>query len=200
MSTHLAPELNVTHALEATGVPAYVIDRQGKIRWLNRGARTLIGNRMGQHFGSVVAPEARHLARKQFARKLIDGTATDYDLLLLDREGRRRPVRISSVPLRQDAKILGVFGLACPAGAAPARETARRPDARALDLTPRQYEALALLADGLGTSAIAARLGIAEETARNHIRALLRQLGVHSRLEAVVLAYRIGLFPRPRDL
>jgi two-component system, NarL family, nitrate/nitrite response regulator NarL len=68
------------------------------------------------------------------------------------------------------------------------------------ELTARQYETLALLADGLGTPDIAARLGIAEETARNHIRALLRQLDVHSRLEAVVRAYRLGLLnPRGHD-
>jgi DNA-binding CsgD family transcriptional regulator len=51
---------------------------------------------------------------------------------------------------------------------------------------------LELLSQGLSTAEIAARLGIAPETTRNHIRMLLSELGVHSRLEAVVLAFRNG--------
>jgi DNA-binding NarL/FixJ family response regulator len=58
------------------------------------------------------------------------------------------------------------------------------------DLTPRQHETLEHLAQGLSTPEIAARMQVAEETARNHIRGLLRELGVHSRLEAVVKAFR----------
>jgi DNA-binding CsgD family transcriptional regulator len=200
MTPNLDPDLDVAHALAEVGVPAYVLDRRGQIRWLNRGALALIGNRVGEHFGRVVAAEGLNLARAQFARKLMGGTATDYDLMLLDSAGRRRRVRISSVPLRQHSEIVGVFGLACPAGAAADGATAADIAARPVGVTARQYETLALLADGLGTSAIASRLGVAEETARNHIRGLLRQLGVHSRLEAVVLAYRLGLVRPPRDV
>jgi two-component system nitrate/nitrite response regulator NarL len=65
-------------------------------------------------------------------------------------------------------------------------------------LTPRQLEILRFLAEGSNTDAIAAELGIALETVRNHIRALLRRLGVHSRLEAVATARRHGLL-RVRD-
>jgi DNA-binding NarL/FixJ family response regulator len=49
-----------------------------------------------------------------------------------------------------------------------------------------------LLAEGLETPEIARRLGVAEETARNHIRALLRATGAHSRLEAVLIGMRLG--------
>jgi DNA-binding CsgD family transcriptional regulator len=40
---------------------------------------------------------------------------------------------------------------------------------------------------------MATRLGISQETVRNHIRSLLRELGVHSRLAAVAEAQRQGL-------
>jgi DNA-binding NarL/FixJ family response regulator len=46
---------------------------------------------------------------------------------------------------------------------------------------------------GHSTEQIASSLGIAPDTVRNHIRRLLRALGVHSRLEAVALAVRDGL-------
>ncbi len=67
------------------------------------------------------------------------------------------------------------------------------PDARPAALTPRQREVLLLLADGLSTAAIAARLGLSKETVRNHVRAVLQELGCHSRLEVVVEARRRGL-------
>ena len=52
---------------------------------------------------------------------------------------------------------------------------------------------LRLLAQGLETSEIAARLGVVEHTARNHMRGLFRELGVHSRLQAVLRGYQVGL-------
>lgn len=60
-------------------------------------------------------------------------------------------------------------------------------------LTTRQHEVLALLDDGLTTAEIAKRLVLARTTVRNHIQAILRTLGCHSRLEAVAEARRLGL-------
>ncbi len=60
-------------------------------------------------------------------------------------------------------------------------------------LTPRQIEVLSALARGATTKQIAESLDISIMTVRNHVRALLRALGVHSRLEAVVAARRRGL-------
>jgi two-component system, NarL family, nitrate/nitrite response regulator NarL len=64
-------------------------------------------------------------------------------------------------------------------------------------LTPREVECLTLLAEGLATTAMAARLGISSTTVRSHVQALLVKLGVHSRLEAASLAIRHGLVTRP---
>lgn len=63
-------------------------------------------------------------------------------------------------------------------------------------LTPRQAEVLQLFGEGLSTAAIASRLGVAVEPARNHIRAVLRGLGVHSRLEAVSESLERGLLDK----
>jgi DNA-binding CsgD family transcriptional regulator len=60
-------------------------------------------------------------------------------------------------------------------------------------LTPRQREVLGLLGEGLPARKIAGRLGITEITVRNHIRAVLAELGVHSQLQAVAKARRAGL-------
>ena len=57
-------------------------------------------------------------------------------------------------------------------------------------LTPREREILGLLADGLDTREIAAELVVSQATVRNHVQNILSKLGVHSRLEAVVLYVR----------
>jgi DNA-binding NarL/FixJ family response regulator len=60
-------------------------------------------------------------------------------------------------------------------------------------LTPRERQLLQLLAEGLDDAAMAERLGISPRTVRNHMAHLLDKLGVHSRLQALVLAARHGL-------
>ena len=60
-------------------------------------------------------------------------------------------------------------------------------------ITGREEEILRLLASGTSTKAIAGKLFISPGTVRNHINKILSKLGVHSRLEAVVLAQRHGL-------
>jgi DNA-binding NarL/FixJ family response regulator len=47
-----------------------------------------------------------------------------------------------------------------------------------------------MLQRGASTDQIAAELHLSTETVRNHIRHLLRALGVHTRLEAVAAARR----------
>ena len=61
------------------------------------------------------------------------------------------------------------------------------------DLTARQLEVLALIADGLRTKEIAERLTISPITVRHHVSAVFAALGVRSRLEAVTAARRRGL-------
>ena len=60
-------------------------------------------------------------------------------------------------------------------------------------LTQRQIEILQLLADGRSTSQIAQELFISKTTVRNHIAHLLTNLGVHTRVQAVVAGARLGL-------
>jgi Response regulator containing a CheY-like receiver domain and an HTH DNA-binding domain len=57
-------------------------------------------------------------------------------------------------------------------------------------LTPRETEVLKLLAQGMTTPAIAAELFISPVTVRNHVAAILNKLDVHSKLAAVIFAYR----------
>jgi DNA-binding CsgD family transcriptional regulator len=62
-----------------------------------------------------------------------------------------------------------------------------------IDLSRREKEILQCLAEGLSTGAIAKRLFIAPVTVRNHVQSILQKLDVHTKLAAVVFAYRNGL-------
>ncbi len=55
-------------------------------------------------------------------------------------------------------------------------------------LTPREQEILCLLAEGQSNKVIARNLGISDGTVKLHVKAILRKLDVHSRVEAAVIA------------
>ncbi len=61
------------------------------------------------------------------------------------------------------------------------------------DLSPREREVLALIAQGLNNEEIAERLVISPSTAKNHVSACIQKLGAANRAEAAALAVRNGL-------
>jgi DNA-binding NarL/FixJ family response regulator len=60
-------------------------------------------------------------------------------------------------------------------------------------LTAREREVLGLLASGLPNKAIAARLGISDQTVKAHVAAICGKLGALNRTDAVRRAIRRGL-------
>ena len=60
-------------------------------------------------------------------------------------------------------------------------------------LTVRETEVLRLMAQGMPSRHIAARLGISYATVRSHIRSVGGKLGVHSKEEAIVKAKELAL-------
>ena len=60
-------------------------------------------------------------------------------------------------------------------------------------MTSRELEVLAALADGLSNKAIAARLGISDETVKFHLSAIFGKLGASNRTDAVRQALRRGI-------
>lgn len=61
------------------------------------------------------------------------------------------------------------------------------------ELTPREREILCHLSEGQSNKVIARKLGISDGTVKLHVKAILRKLGVHSRVEAAVMAVERGL-------
>ena len=181
MATGLKVGGDVEQALENVGVPSYVLDKTGVVRWMNAAAERLVGDVRGRHFTSVVAPEDSRRASELFARKVLGTSpATEAPAMLVTTAGMRVAVEISSTPLMDGERVVGVFGLF---EGVPDDKPMALPH-----LTPRQVEVLRLLEQGRSTKQIAAELHVSTETVRHHIRRLFQALGVHSRLEAVAAA------------
>lgn len=79
-----------------------------------------------------------------------------------------------------------------------AAATSATADLRRLSvLTERERQVLALTTEGLTQKQVATALGISIKTVGAHMQNLLGRLGVHSRVEAVALAVRVGGMPQP---
>ena len=111
------------------------------------------------------------------------------DLHMRTRYGPKR-VTISTIVLRDDSDLTILHPLRESAASVPSAGADQHPQPA---LTRRQREILYLLVEGVRARQIASRLTLSETTVRNHIRAILRELGAHSQLEAVARARALSL-------
>ncbi len=65
-------------------------------------------------------------------------------------------------------------------------------DDRPNPLSPRELEALKLLADGLTRAQIAEQWGVSVGTVHNHLRLVHAKLSVRSTSQAIAIAFRHG--------
>ena len=77
MTTGLAVGGDVEQALGSVGVPSYVLDTTGVVRWINPAAERLVGAVRGRDFTSVFAAEDSRRACELFARKVLGKSHTE---------------------------------------------------------------------------------------------------------------------------
>ena len=80
--------IDVLDGLERVGVPSYLADREGRIRWLNEEALSTFGDARGRLLSSLAAPDHAQRSREQLAKKVIGGAVREegQDLALARRE------------------------------------------------------------------------------------------------------------------
>ena len=179
-------------------VPASLHDVNGRFVQMNAAAERASGisngQLVGRHYTEPLLPEEREKVVAQFRRAVERGEPTDFETVFVDASGNRRGVRAQHLPLRSGDDIVGVLILAFDASAPASKSIGLAPQPQ---LTPRQREILDLLASGLSTSDIAEKLTLSTETVRNHVRRVFSELQVHTRLEAIAAARRLGLLAPP---
>jgi len=132
-------------------------------------------------------------------RAILVGTERERDLVRWQLEGTGVTV-VGEFTTVADAKSAGVetdtFIMAATATLDGKRRAEIRTEADTLadePLTAREIEVLDLLAEGLSNKAIAARLGISDQTVKFHVASITGKLGAANRTEAVRRALRRGL-------
>jgi DNA-binding CsgD family transcriptional regulator len=182
-----------------SGDPLFAFDERLVVRSWNRAAEELTGVAAEQAVGrccweilSGTEPEGALVCHKgcPYARLAREHwQVPSHDMIVKTASGPRR-ISLATIECEGDPQLFLHL-------MRPAHEPAPSPpESRNVNLTPRQLEVLGLLADGLAAKAIAARLGVALPTVRNHIREILRALDAHSQLEALANARTAGLLRR----
>ena len=164
------------------------------------GGRDVFGNRFCRPDCAVVAMARRSEPVRGFELQVSPtGIATKaLNVTVLQVPGSR-PDLFTLVHILQQidessrlARVLAVSGTrgVCP----PLMKVpgAPEPAAAVPPLTEREKEILSWVAAGLQNKEIADKLDISLATVRNHIHNILEKLGVHSKLEALSLAFRKG--------
>jgi DNA-binding NarL/FixJ family response regulator len=95
-------------------------------------------------------------------------------------------------PVDPDELVARVRRAVVRSGVAPPSSRGASPH-EPFELTGREREVLRLAAEGLRPAAIASELVISPKTVASHLQRIFTKLGVHTRAEAVAVAYREGL-------
>lgn len=177
---------------------------------------------LGKHCYEVVAGRSENgnlychrdcpVARQARADLDVDDPVHPFPLLVRDAKGSPRRIEASLFAVRNNGSgSASVIHVCRPESREPAADGARgsaepletrppllegAPSSAATQLSKREWQVLGQLAMGYSSDMIAKKLFISPVTVRNHIQTILNELGVHSKLQAVVFAYRNNLVDR----
>jgi len=165
--------------------------------------------RLGDLLAEAVPPEDRPLSRDQFRRLLRREDVSVAEHRIVRPDDPVRWVRWTALGRFGDDGVVRLVGTIRDVTGEIVRPPARAAEriAGLPPLTARQREVLDHLASGASTDEIARAMGIRPVTVANHVAALLRRLGVRSRLEAVAMVlgqatgerWLSGAVPGPGD-
>src|SRR5512146_1421424 len=214
-----SPVREAIDLLSKSGEAAFAIDASDRVVYWHKGCEELLGYEAQKVLGKlcfeVMAGRDEHGNVYCFkncpvahqARHNEDDPVQPFILTVKDKQGAPRKLTVSmfAVPAVRPSLSAVVHVVrengapASPLEKTLAKQAAIAPPARwpllttegqPVELTTREKEILRCLAEGYSTSAIAEKLFIAPVTVRNHVQSILQKLDVHTKLAAVVFAYR----------
>lgn len=175
-------------------------DMQETIRILHSGQFNVLIVAMASDLEGLkkIAAQAaqQHVRTVVLLRSLDEGAASSLGGLSVD--GFLLEDELTEHSLREALSSLVKGEMAMPGRLArrllaQIRKLERAEAERPFLLTPREQQALVLLADGMSNKQIARRLGISEHGAKRHVANVLAKLNCPNRTLAVALALRYGL-------
>jgi DNA-binding CsgD family transcriptional regulator len=131
-------------------------------------------------------------ARWRRADALLSAGHDRSEAAALIREAHTTAVRLGSRPLREALRRLARRARIDLDEVQPPTSPPN-PLIERLELTPRELEVLALLADGMTNREIASKLFISDKTASVHVSRILSKLDVPNRTAAASLAHQLGI-------
>jgi PAS domain S-box-containing protein len=162
----------------------------GQIVFWNPAAERRLGHRVrdviGHAIGEILPSEA-----EPWQLPLASGFDRTFEVRTRTRSGRTIWLDVTAFAADERAIVIYVVR-----DVTRTRELLRSlhehlvPNGHDTRLTPREREVLRAIAAGLGTAAMAERMGVSRATIRNHAQNIFGKLGAHTRLEAVMLATR----------
>ncbi|GEM_PF-3363087 len=189
----------ILDAIASGGLPAYATDQDDRIVFWNKGAEGLFG----KDADDVLGKPAHKVVGKRdwFGYRRRTEPADPFSISTLGMAlflipGRRRHLYTLVHVLQSAAQTCRPDGAGPLQNLSPLKESCLPPvpfPAIGLPpLTQREREILDLLAEGLQNKEVAQEIRISSVTVRNHVQNILAKLGVHSKLEAVSMAFRRG--------
>ena len=191
------------HPLFRTAVLHVLHERLPQFRTLEAASAATLGAALQEHpeVELVLLDLSMPGARGFSALLHVRGEYPELPVVIISSNDHPRVIRraqqfgaVGFIPKSAPAEAMGEAIEAVLAGdswfppmAAERSEADAELAARLAQLTPQQFRVLLCLADGLLNKQIAGELGLAENTVKVHVTAILKKLACHSRTQAAVL-------------
>ncbi len=184
-------------ALDRLDRGVIVTDAEGKVRYANRAADALLGAgdaidaTRGRLRGARPADSAALTAMIDRATQTGIGRAgVAVDALTLPRAGDGAPLAVVAEPLSPAhgdrlGQTQGHGAILFLSDAASSSRPSAARVGQVYHLTPAEAQVAARIADGAGVAAVAADLGISENTVKTHLKAVFEKVGVTRQVQLV---------------